>query len=111
MNKTVTPEEAILRVMRKRLARGASTTAVKSWLVHLRDEVYGHGGATHKAVVALLRNFDKHAPEPPKPNALLAIELTNYRQGWAACVTEQQQAEHTRLAIAKIRAVIEQEGV
>jgi exonuclease V gamma subunit len=110
-NHKVTAEHSIQRVIKKRLANGASVESVRLWLEHLLAEVWTRPGATRQAIKSMLANFDKHVGAAGRVNTLLAVELENYRKGMQLAVPEYVQAEFISLTIAKIREIVEQEGV
>ena len=123
-NHKVTAEHSIQRVIKKRLANGASVESVRLWLEHLLAEVWTRPGATRQAIKSMLANFDKHVGAAGRVNTQLAVELENYRNAMnmkqhmdnysrdiRLAMPEHVKSEIVCLTIGKIRQIIEQEGV
>lgn len=102
--KKTTPEEAIKRVVDKRLRRGATIENVRAWLEHCRDEVW-RSGPTHAAIKKMLQDLPEHSAERAAEDALLGQALDGYRKDFDVWRTATDELR--REYVKKIRVILE----
>lgn len=102
-----TPEQAIARVIHRRLAKGVPVAQVRQWLEHMRDEVWTHSGPVRQAVLKHLRQLNEATSERMAVDELLARELEAYRKAHGLAHSPAQWGELRARITASIRAILE----
>jgi hypothetical protein len=101
----ISPEEAIRRVVDKRLQRGATVENVRAWLEHCRDEVWRTGPA-HEAVKKQLRALPARMDERDALTALVGLELDNYADGRVIAQRDGELDNYRVSSVNRLRTIL-----